>query len=60
MHLLPYPYESCEVLFRSNLKMADLSPFLFAQIDKIFDKFGHPDEYLQHQCIFVSDNLHMH
>ena len=40
--------------------MAHLSQFLFAQIDKIFEKFGRPDEYLQHQCIFDSDNLHMH
>ena len=31
---------------RIKLKMADLSPFLFAQIDKIFLKFVHPDEYL--------------
>ena len=36
------------------------SPFLFAQIDKIFENFVRPDEYLQHQLIFVSDNLHMH
>ena len=40
--------------------MADLSPFLFAQIDKIFENVVCPDEYLQHQWIFVSDNLHMH
>ena len=33
---------------------------LFAQIDKIFDNFVGPDEYLQHQWMFVSDNEHMH
>ena len=34
-------------------KMADLSPFLLAQIDKIFENFVHPqndpDKYLKHQ-----------
>ena len=42
-----------------KFKMADLSPFLLAQIDKIFENCARPDEYLQHQWIFVSDNLHM-
>ena len=32
--------------------MADLKPFLFVQIDKIFENFVRPDEYLQHQQIF--------
>ena len=45
---------------RIKLKMADLSPFLLSQIDKIFENFVRPDEYIQHQWIFVSDNLHMH
>ena len=36
--------------------MAYLSPFLLAQIDKIFENFVIPDEYLQHHWIFVSDN----
>ena len=44
MHLLPYPYEFCEVS-----EMADLLPFLFAQIDKIFENFVRPEEYLKHQ-----------
>ena len=29
--------------------MADSLLFLFAQIDKIIEKFGRPDKYLQHQ-----------
>ena len=29
--------------------MANLFPFLFAQIDKIFENVVRPDEYLQHQ-----------
>ena len=40
--------------------MANLLPFLFSQIDKIFENVVCPDEDLQHQFIFVSDNLHMH
>ena len=40
--------------------MADLSPFLLSQIDKIFENFVRPDKDLQHQGIFASDNLHMH
>ena len=43
-----------------KLKMVDLMPFLFAQIDKILENFVRPDEYPQHQWIFVSDTLHMH
>ena len=31
---------------RIKFKIADLSPFLLAQIDKIFENFFHPDEYL--------------
>ena len=34
--------------------------FLFGQIEKKIKNFVRPDEYLQHQWIFVSDNLHMH
>ena len=45
---------------RIKFKMVDFSPFLFAQIYKIFENFVRPDEYLQHQWIFVSDNKHMH
>ena len=45
---------------RIKFKMADLLPFLFAQIDKIFENVVRPDEYLQHQWIFFSDVLHMH
>ena len=45
---------------RIQFKMADLSQFLFAQIDKLFENFVRPDEYLQHQWIFFSDTLHMH
>ena len=45
---------------RIKFKMVDLSLFVFAQIDKIFENVVSPDEYLQHQWIFVSDNLHMH
>ena len=36
--------------------MAGLSPFLFAQIDKIFENVVHPDEYLQHQRTFLPDS----
>ena len=109
------PMSPLQFLFWIKFKMADLSPFLFAQIDKIFENvvrpdeylptpmhfgfryfidalttilpwilwsfvrikfkmadifvgsnwqifenFVSPDEYLHHQCIFVSDNLHMH
>ena len=32
--------------------MADLSPFLFAQIDKNFENFVRPDKFRQHQLIF--------
>ena len=49
------------VKFRQDqIKIANLSSFLFAQIHKIFENFVRPDEYLQHQRIFVSDTLHMH
>ena len=40
-------------------KMVDFFSFLFAQIDKIFENFVRPDDYLQHQWILVSDTLHM-
>ena len=40
---------------RIKFKMVDLLPFLFAQIAKIFENFVLPDEYLQHQWIFVSN-----
>ena len=43
-----------------KFKMVDFSSFLFAQIYKIFENFVRLDEYLQHQWIFVFDNLHMH
>ena len=33
--------------------MVNFSSFLFAQIDKIFENFVRPDEYLQHQCILI-------
>ena len=46
--------------FRIKFKMADLLPFLFAQIDKIFENFVRPDEYLKHQWSFLPDTLHMH
>ena len=49
-----------ENFVRIKFKMVDFSPFLFAQIDKIFENFVRPDEYLQHQWIFVSDILHLH
>ena len=45
---------------RIKFKIADLSPFLFSQIAKIFENFVRPDEYLQHQWILFSDTLHMH
>ena len=45
---------------RIKFIMDDLSPFLFAQIDKIFENVVRPNEYLQHKWIFVSDNLHTH
>ena len=45
---------------RINFKMADLLPFLFAQIDKIFKNFVCPDKYLHHQRTFLHDTLHMH
>ena len=45
---------------RIKFKIVDFSSFLLAQIDKLFENFVRPDEYLQHQWIFVSDNLHMH
>ena len=32
-----------------KFKMTDLMPFLYAQIDKMFENFVRPDEYLQHQ-----------
>ena len=32
-----------------KFKMADLSLFLFAEIDKIFENFVRPNEYLLHQ-----------
>ena len=43
-----------------KFKMADLSPFLFAQNDKIFENFVLPDIYLQYQWIFFSDTLHIY
>ena len=43
-----------------KFKIVNFSSFLFAQIDKIFENCVRPDEYLQHQWIFVSNNLHMH
>ena len=45
---------------RIKFKMADLLPFLFAQIDKIFENVVRLDEYLQHQWTFLPDSLHMH
>ena len=49
------------VKFRQDqIKMADLSPFLFAQIDKIFENVVPLDEYLQHQLTFLSDTIHVH
>ena len=45
---------------RIKFKIADLLPFLFAQIDKIFENIVHPDKYRQHQWIFFSDSIHMH
>ena len=42
-----------------KFEMTDLSSFLLAQIDKIFENVVCPDGYLQHQCIFFSDTLHI-
>ena len=43
-----------------KFRMADLSLFLFTQIDKIFEKVVRQEEYLQHQWTFLPDSLHMH
>ena len=40
-------------------KMFDFSPFLFAQINKIFENSVRMN-ISQHQWIFFSENLHMH
>ena len=39
------PVKCCQ----DQIQNGDLSPFLFAQIDKIFENVVGPDEYIQHQ-----------
>ena len=43
------PPMNCLEFVRIKLQMVDFSPFLFAEIEKIFENFVRSDEYLQDQ-----------
>ena len=51
--------ESCEVSSGSNSKWPTYRHFCLLKLTKYLKKKFHPDKYLKHQWIFVSDNLHM-